>query len=37
METVYDKLRENHFEVFHEVKRILSREEILNLFYSHRN
>ena len=37
METVYDKLRENHFEVFHEVKKILTREEILNLFYKHRN
>lgn len=34
---MYDKLRENHFEVFHEVKRILTREEILNLFYTHRN
>ena len=37
MEQVYDKLRENHFEVFHEVNKILSREEILNLFYKHRN
>lgn len=37
METVYSKLRENHFEVFHEVKKILTREEILNLFYNHRN
>ena len=37
MNTVYDKLRENHFEVFHEVKKILTREEILNLFYNHRN
>ena len=37
MQTVYDKLRENHFEVFHEVKKILTREEILNLFYNHRN
>ena len=37
MDQVYDKLRENHFEVFHEVKKILTREEILNLFYKHRN
>merc|ERR1719491_2068594 len=37
METVYEKLTENHFEVFHEVKKILTREEILNLFYKHRN
>ena len=37
MNSVYDKLRENHFEVFHEVKKILTREEILNLFYKHRN
>ena len=37
MEKVYDKLRENHFEVFHEVKKILTKEEILNLFYKHRN
>ena len=37
MQQVYTKLRENHFEVFHEVKKILTREEILNLFYNHRN
>lgn len=37
MNSVYDKLRENHFEVFHEVKKILTKEEILNLFYKHRN
>ena len=37
MEKFYDKLRENHFEVFHEVKKILTKEEILNLFYNHRN
>ena len=37
MESIYSKLRENHFEVFHEVKKILTREEILNLFYNHRN
>lgn len=37
MNQVYDKLRDNHFEIFHEVKKILTREEILNLFYKHRN
>ena len=37
METVYEKLRDNHFEVFHEDKKILTKEEILNLFYKHRN
>lgn len=30
-------LEKNHFEIFHQVKKILTREEILNIFYVHRN
>ena len=37
MEQVYNKLHENHFEVFHEIRRILTKEEVLNLFYKDRN
>jgi len=30
-------LAKNNFQIFHSVTKILTREEILNLFYSHRN
>jgi hypothetical protein len=30
-------LEQNHFEVFHQERKILSAEEVLNLFYQHRN
>lgn len=34
---MYDDLEQNNFEVFHQEKKILTKEEVLNLFYSHRN
>ena len=37
MEQVYEKLEENHFDIFHQEKKILTREEVLNLFYQYRN
>ena len=30
-------MEENHFDVFHQVKKILTKEEVLNLFYNYRN
>ena len=37
MTEIYKKMEDNHFEVFHSVKRILTKEEILNLFFKYRN
>ena len=37
MENVYTKLKENHFDIFHEEKKILSKEEVLNLFFQYRD
>ena len=37
MDEVYKKLEENHFDIFHQVKKVLTREEVLNLFYQYRN
>ena len=37
MEAFYKKLDENHFDIFHQVKKILTKEEVLNLFYKYRN
>lgn len=37
MEEIYQKLDENHFEVFHSEKKILTKEEVLNLFFQYRN
>jgi nucleoside diphosphate kinase len=37
MKKFHEDLDKNHFEVFHKVKRILTQEEVLNLFYAHRN
>ncbi len=30
-------LERNHFEIFHQVSKILTKEEVLNIFYNHRN
>jgi nucleoside diphosphate kinase len=37
MEKFHEDLDKNHFEIFHQVKKILTSEEVLNLFYTHRN
>ena len=37
MEKFHEDLHKNHFEIFHQVKKILTNEEVLNLFYVHRN
>jgi nucleoside diphosphate kinase len=37
MDKLHKDLEKNHFEIFHQVQRILTKEEILNLFYAHRN
>jgi nucleoside diphosphate kinase len=37
VQEIYDKLAANHFTVFHSVTKMLTKEEILNLFYQHRN
>ena len=37
MEQMYQKLEENHFDIFHQEKKILTKEEVLNLFYKYRN
>jgi nucleoside diphosphate kinase len=37
VDELYEDLEKNHFEVFHEERKILTREEVLNLFYTHRN
>ena len=37
MEQVYQKLEDNHFDIFHQEKKILTKEEVLNLFYKYRN
>lgn len=37
MDDVYAKLKENHFDIFHEEKKILSKEEVLNLFFQYRD
>ena len=34
---MYEDLEQNHFEVFHQERKILTKEEILNIFYAHRN
>jgi nucleoside diphosphate kinase len=34
---VYEDIENNHFEIFHEERKILTKEEVLNLFYPHRN
>lgn len=37
MKEIYEKLEANHFQVFHSVTKTLTKEEILNMFYNHRN
>ena len=37
LDEIYKKLDQHNFEVFHQKRKILSKEEILNLFYSYRN
>ncbi len=37
MEKFHEDLDKHHFEIFHQVKKILTKEEVLNLFYAHRN
>ena len=37
MEKFNADLERNHFEIFHQVSKILTREEVLNIFYNHRN
>lgn len=37
MNEVYKKLAENHFQIFHSVTKILTKEEVLNLFFQYRN
>ena len=37
VQEIYEKLEANHFNVFHSVTKVLTKEEILNLFYQHRN
>jgi len=34
---VHDLLEKNHFKVFQSIRKILTREEVLNLFYAYRN
>lgn len=34
---MYEEINANHFEVFYQEKKILTKEEVLNLFYIHRN
>lgn len=37
MDEVVKHLEDNHFEIFHQKRKILTKEEVLNLFYSYRN
>ena len=37
LDEIYKKLDQHNFEVFHQKRKILSKEEILNLFYSYKN
>ena len=37
VEEIMKTLDQNNFEVFHSTKKILAKEEILNLFYPYRN
>ena len=37
VEQIYQKLDEHNFEVFHQKRKILSKEEITNLFYPYKN
>jgi len=37
MDKFYKDLERNHFEIFHQVSKILTREEVFNIFYAHRN
>lgn len=37
MEQMYQKLEDNHFDIFHQEKKTLTKEEVLNLFYKYRN
>jgi nucleoside diphosphate kinase len=37
MEKFNKDLERNHFEIFHQVSKILTKEEVLNIFYNHRN
>ena len=37
VDEVMKKLDENHFEIFHQKRKILAKEEVLNLFYPYRN
>jgi len=34
---VYKKIEDNHFDVFHSERKILTKQEILNLFFQYRN
>ena len=37
VDQIYKTIEDSNFEVFHSKKKILSKEEILNLFYPYRN
>ena len=37
VQEIFTLLDQNNFEIFHQKKKILAREEILNLFYPYRN